>query len=196
MGTKKKIKIMYTNADILSNKMLELTERVKLESPDIIMINEVKPKNNTNARPVEAEFKIDERKYKLYSNKLDKEEGIGQIIHVSREIPHKEIETVNKAKEAMIIELNINKTEKIAIALIYRSPSSSIENNAEVIAQLESICKMKAKSKVIVGDFNFKEIEWEAHQGSGEEQKKLLEWSETNYMQQVVSETTRQRGEN
>ena len=196
MGTKKKIKIMYTNADILSNKMLELTERVKLESPDIIMINEVKPKNNTNARPVEAEFKIDERKYKIYSNNLNKEEGRGQIIHVSRDIPHKEIETTNKAKEAMIIELNINKTEKIAIALIYRSPSSSIENNAEVIAQLESICKMKAKSKVIVGDFNFKEIEWEAHQGSGEEQKKLLEWSETNYMQQVVSETTRQRGEN
>ena len=110
------------------------------------MVHDAKPKNNTNARPVEAEFKIDERKYKIYSNNLNKEEGRGQIIHVSRDIPHKEIETTNKAKEAMIIELNINKTENIAIALIYRSPSSSIENNAEVIAQLESICKMKAKS--------------------------------------------------
>ena len=38
---------MYTNADVLDNKLDELKERIIEQKPDIILINEVKPKKKT-----------------------------------------------------------------------------------------------------------------------------------------------------
>ena len=41
----KEIKFLFTNADTLTNKTTELDERAKACWPDVIAINEVKPKN-------------------------------------------------------------------------------------------------------------------------------------------------------
>lgn len=40
------LRILYTNADQLSNKINELESEVALLSPDIIIITEAKPKNS------------------------------------------------------------------------------------------------------------------------------------------------------
>ena len=40
----KEIKFLFTNADTLTNKTTELDERAKACWPDVIAINEVKPK--------------------------------------------------------------------------------------------------------------------------------------------------------
>ena len=41
-----RIKVLYTNADQLTNKIELLRSRCKHEEPNVIGINEVKPKNN------------------------------------------------------------------------------------------------------------------------------------------------------
>ena len=46
----KQIKCMYPNADQLKNKMNELTDRIKIEWPDLIAINEVKYKNTKDRK--------------------------------------------------------------------------------------------------------------------------------------------------
>ena len=92
----KSIKVMYTNADTLRNKMNELTERVKLLEPNIILINEVKPKGDNAMRPLEAEYKIDEKRYKIYSNNLDRTQGRGQIVHIDKSIASDQIQISNK----------------------------------------------------------------------------------------------------
>ena len=52
------LKILYTNADQLSNKMDLLKLRVQTDLPDIICVNEVKPKNS-RFEPFAAEFSLE-----------------------------------------------------------------------------------------------------------------------------------------
>ncbi len=43
-----KVKIIYTNADTLTNKMEELLSLIEIEKPDVIGITETLPKNRIN----------------------------------------------------------------------------------------------------------------------------------------------------
>ena len=191
----KEIKIWYTNADVLRNKMNEATERVNIEEPDIILINEVKPKSETAAIPKEAEFKIDEKKYQIYSNNLDNENGRGQVMHINRKLQRARLEISKSTKEIMLFKITLTHQESLLIALVYRSPSSSERNNNRIIEALEEICKTREKCIIVLGDFNYKEINWELGKGKGQDQEDLIKWGERNYMHQHIKETTRQRGD-
>ena len=61
----KELKVLYTNADILMNKLNKLHGRVKIEWPEMIGINEVKYKNTNNKEimPEEFELEVDKSKF-------------------------------------------------------------------------------------------------------------------------------------
>ena len=52
------IKVMYTNADVLTNKMDLLRSRCLVELPQIVGVNEVKPKNCRYTAVIPAEFNL------------------------------------------------------------------------------------------------------------------------------------------
>ena len=58
---------MYTNADALTNKMDELVATIKMNNPDIILSNEVMPKNARYV-PGAAEFQLKYLGYEMYEN--------------------------------------------------------------------------------------------------------------------------------
>ena len=70
-----KLQVMFSNADVLTkDKMLELQIKVMEKVPDIIMIQEVKPKNsNRNLSPVE--YQIDG--YELLHVNIESDKGRG-----------------------------------------------------------------------------------------------------------------------
>ena len=77
---KKKIKIVFTNADVLTpQKIQELKIIVAENKPDIIAVSEVKPKNFNRLRS-EAEFKIDHYDME-FANLNDKEVGRGLLVY-------------------------------------------------------------------------------------------------------------------
>ena len=46
---KEGMRIIYTNADQLTNKLEELQTRIKIENPHIILVTEVNSKNTKNS---------------------------------------------------------------------------------------------------------------------------------------------------
>ena len=64
------IKLLYTNADMLPNKMTELIEVTNIHWPDIIGVNEVKYKNMNGKKLKTAEFIINKKKYDIFGNNV------------------------------------------------------------------------------------------------------------------------------
>ena len=59
---------MYTNADVLDNKLDELKERIIEQKPDIILINEVKPKKKTTRTIADYNMQVSDAYEPLHSN--------------------------------------------------------------------------------------------------------------------------------
>ena len=138
----RQIKCMYTNADQLKNKMNELTDRIKLEWPDLIAINEVKYKNTKDRKLKEGEFTIDMEignKYEVFSNNIEEDEGRGQIMYVDKMLKAEPITLTTKVTEILAIRITEGTNHAIIIALVYRSPSSSHRNNARIRKAIDEI---------------------------------------------------------
>ena len=82
------LKILYTNADQLSNKMDLLKLRIAADLPDVVCVNEVNPKNS-RYEPFAAEYSLDQSnrfdscpaQYSYIPNSLDSKIGRGQAVY-------------------------------------------------------------------------------------------------------------------
>ena len=193
----RQIKCMYTNADQLKNKMNELTDRIKIEWPDLIAINEVKYKNTAGRKLKEGEFNIEKEigdKYEIFSNNIEEEEGRGQIMYVDKMLEAEPITLTTKVTEVMAIKIEENANKSIIVALIYRSPSSSQRNNTRIRKAIDELVEINSAELLIMGDFNYKEINWEQDTASGDEQTMFVECIQQNFLTQHIKELTRFRG--
>ncbi len=78
--TGKPLKCMYTNADSLKNKLNEFTVRILDYNPDIICVNEVKPKNMKD-NLTESEFSLKDRGYNMFPLNIDNNTGRGMLVY-------------------------------------------------------------------------------------------------------------------
>ena len=56
------------------------------------------------------------------------------------------------------------KNSNLLFGCVYRSPNSSPENNIKLNSLIQSAFNLNASMTVIVGDFNYKEIDWNSNQ--------------------------------
>ena len=92
----------------------------------------------------------------------------------------------------------VNKQRMVVLIFIYRSPNSA----SECIRELEHVLSYdkegntKASQRLIVGDFNFREINWESETSNVNENhtsSHFLEAVRDNFLYQHVKEATRMR---
>ena len=101
---------------------------------------------------------------------------------------------------SMFFKLIISKEQTVNIGLIYRSPSSTDKQNEMLNKQIEQACaifKSKKEDLVILGDFNFPEIDWERETSSRSDNhisSKFLKTTNENYLFQIVDKPTHLRG--
>ena len=79
---------------------------------------------------------------------------------------------------------------------VYRSPNSSPENNTKLNILLQSAVNLNANMTVIVGDFNYKEIDWNSNQvrsGPDHPASKIHDTINDLFLSQLVTEPTRFR---
>ena len=96
----------------------------------------------------------------------------------------------------MVWHKNIKKTHNIVVGGIYRSPSSSPENNMLLIELLKEILQTK-HDHIIIADFNLKQINWANRSVSGAPQsyqQKLFDTKNDLFLIDTVKEPTRFRG--
>ena len=190
------ITVMYTNADQLTNKIDNLHLRVQIHQPHIIAITEVNAKN-CKYPPDPVIFHIEG--YQCFSKNVsssNKTRGI--IIHVHNSIKDVvEVTAETSFSEYAFISAQINKSEKILIGCIYRSESGSPENNDELTKLIKEIGVMKYPHKIIMGDFNYKHINWKnwsTSKNESSDEYKFIESVKDAYLHQHIKEPTRSRG--
>lgn len=208
----------YTNADSLPNKISELELRIQAaaEKPHIIAITEVKPKNS-RYKVQQSELQL--QGYDMFSTNLETQSNRGIIVYTlnTLEAVVQEIEeddpqavvyggtqqplTTNRAakfEESVWMNIKLKGKDTLLVGCVYRSPNSTDGNASALNTLLRKICSQRYSHTVIVGDFNYPDINWEnwttASQNENNPAVKFIETLHDCYLTQNVSEPTRGRG--
>lgn len=163
----------------------------------IIGITEVKAKNSQYL-PNVSEYKMEWcNEYNLLSLNLDNNQGRGLILYVHQSLNAEEVKLETEFEENLFIKIKVNNSDSLLVGLIYRSPS---ENTEEKHTKLRELLTEAASKKythhLIMGDFNYPNINWELSttKGGNTEEQKFLDCLEDNFLVQLIEKPTRWRG--
>lgn len=154
-NNKTSLKCMYTNADCLTNKLPSLIESIEFNKPDMIVVTELKPKNSILPLS-ESTFNID--CFNFFSNIEENGRGIGVYTHNSLKV--NEVKIISDYKEFISLKIKLYGNEYLNVVSVYRSPSSTYENNINLIKDMDKILDTQASHQLMLGDFNLKDIDW------------------------------------
>ncbi|XP_006820153.1 uncharacterized protein LOC102801174 [Saccoglossus kowalevskii] len=193
-STVNKLKIYYTNADSLLNKLDELCVVIGESDPDIVIITEMFPKN-FNADEIDmSEYTLPG--YDCWCGTIKKHSrGVG--IYAKHGLPITPCSEINEHcfKEHVWCKVQLNNGSNLLLGAIYRSPNSD-DDNTELLFDLLNNCCLTSNSICIVGDFNFPTICWDSWTTSRSENHisfQFIECVRDNYLQQLLSKPTRYR---
>jgi len=124
------LKILYTNADGLPNKLNELKVLAQSDKskPDVIAVTEVKYKNKWKL--FDSELKIES--YSLYSNDLSGN-GRGVALYVKEDVHCNLLGLYvdSKYEDFLVLQMESGVDEKLLLGIFYRSPNNSPESDEE-----------------------------------------------------------------
>ena len=148
----------------------------------------------------EIDYSIDG--YTINQVNLDKESGRGIIVytHNCLEKSAVQIKLSSSFEEACLVEIRLRNGDTLLFGCIYRSPTqteSSADNNENLNKLLKLIYSKKYSHICLVGDFNYRNINWKTwttpHDESSKESK-FLDVLRDCFLFQHVEEVTRTRG--
>jgi exonuclease III len=196
------VEIWSTNADVFNlNKVTELKSRLQAAEklPDIIAVSEVRAKNRQNH--------IDNNIYNIEGYEKEclntsGDTGRGMILYVRSNLNYdfKDVNSLSddQFSEAQVVEVFLNEKQTLGVCSIYRSPNSSSLNNERLNNFLKLMCDKQYTHLVVVGDFNYRHIDWKTQRclsSETSEDFKFMEVLRDCFMTQHVCEPTRARGE-
>ena len=186
------LSLLYTNVDQLNNKFEEFKLFVAESNPDIIVLTEVNPKTNRfNVK--ESEFWLPN--FIVYSN-LHVNNNRGILVYVRENHLSSQLQLASTFEEHIAVQLKAN-NNKLNLVAIYRSPSSSNENNKSLLELISSVCSINSTETLLVGDFNYPNINWDnisTPLSHSSREFYFLECIKDNFLTQHVLSPTRQRG--
>ena len=193
------IKVLYSNADQLTvEKLNELLCKVKLHKPHLVAICEVKSKRKSLNTP--DHYKIPG--YSLRHVNLNNDIGRGIAVFSKLELDSSISQIDCNFQEGLTLEIKLRGHDCLSFTCVYRSPTKS-DTSAENCIKLNNMLINIAKDKkythrCIIGDFNYKDINWELMatlKGEGSDEEKFLRAIQDSYLHQNILEPTRKRGD-
>ena len=185
--------IMFTNIDIISNKLNEFEAFISLHHPSIICLNEICCKSNSDPNDI----------YNLELNGYDKfipnSNNRGSVIFIHSSITAQLDDYLCNISppDCIWVQITVDK-HKITLGNLYRNPNLNIEQNVSFTNALNQACERNAQKQIIiVGDFNYGEISWSdltSPHSINHHCSKFLDCVKNNFLEQLVTQTTRQRG--
>ena len=149
------LKCMYTNSDCLTNKMPELERLVSLNSVDVIAVSETLPKNKQS----DINYTFHLTGYQTYQVN----DGRGVCLFIKEHLEATRLEDDEKLfSPNVFVKVKLHdKNDYVILGVMYRSPNSSNQETDSLIKQLDYIYTKYVSSKVVImGDFNFSNIDW------------------------------------
>lgn len=152
----KSIKLLYTNCDCFTQtKVSEIECHIQSFSPDIITLTEIFPKNKVFDTTMEQYTLQGFTSYISNQNK-----GRGCIIYLKNSLIASEVSFDTSFEESVWCKVKLKNRDNLILGCTYRSPNSSAENVSKLNTLLRDISDMNPSHLLIMGDFNFKEINW------------------------------------
>jgi ribonuclease P/MRP protein subunit RPP40 len=189
--------IIYTNADNLLNKITELKLTIlSLQTePHIIAITEIKPKN-LRTPLLKSEFNING--YELHIRDLNNKTERGVLIYTKVGLATSGLELSIDFTEGIFLKIELDDDKRLIFGNLYRSPSSKTENNIKINDAITSIARNTQDPVLIVGDFNYGEIDWNLIQVPDDSthcnEQLFIKTLRKIFLIQHVTNPTRQRG--
>ena len=193
------VKVLFTNADQFTHaKKDELQQRIITEKPLLIAVSEVKLKNGREMS--EIDYSIDG--YTINPVNLDKVSGRGIIVYTHNSLDKSalQIKISDSFEEACMVEVRLRNGDTLLFGCIYRSPTQSEksdDNNEHLNKLLQALCTKKYSHICLVGDFNYRNINWKTWttpNGENSKESKFVEVLRDCFLFQHVEEPTRARG--
>ena len=121
--------------------------------------------------------------------------GRGVCIYTGKKL--KAIPVIEPASEiysdSVWCEVRLRNNDKLLVGCIYRSPSSTSDNNARLGQVVNSACTRGISHLMILADFNYSEIDWDTWTSSGSVNHpswKMLDCLQNNFLYQKVDFNT------
>ena len=175
---------------------MELRLRIQQEKPMIVAVCEVKPKNSQERHDYEIPG------FSLHHTNLHESTGRGIAVYTHSSLDQSVVQIKSDLgfQEACLLEIKLRGGDLMLFGCICRSPTQSDtsgRNNDILNRLLLNITNTKYSHRCIVGDFNFKEINWSSwstpHNEESKEQK-FIETIRDCFLHQHNLENSRRRG--
>jgi hypothetical protein len=153
-GVSNELTCMYTNVDTFINKKHEYETRVHTLNPDIIGVTEINPKN-ASWSITQQDLSIEG--YNLYVNFT----GRGSALYIKSNLGSTELIVKNCGEATVWCTVRLKKNDMLTIGVVYRSPNSTQQQNEQLEKMVEEITSNNSSHLLIMGDFNYPEIDWE-----------------------------------
>lgn len=139
------------------NKMDELYVIIYDRKPDIVVFHEVLPKRTrVKKKLVNKDFNIEGYDFVMKAPT----NGHGVILYFKHCLHVQAVQRLNDFDFDESICLQLRGNDSLLIGNIYRSPSSSKENNVKLNHLLHAAVDLKCSHILILGDFNYKNLDW------------------------------------
>ena len=188
------LQCFYTNADSLFNKKRELECRLFANNIDLCAITEVLTKQTLTTKMKAKDMSISG--YNLFSN-IDSTNHRGVALYLSDKFKASELSHIctDSSVESVVVEFQLMNNERVLCAVIYRSPS---ENNHSALRNFlkDITSKNRHQHILLMGDFNYPEINWESHHANTSDIHPaflFLEAVNDCYLSQHIQDPTRYR---
>ena len=192
---------MYTNTDVLLNKMTEIESIAENNLVHVIAINKILPKKMPDKFTCKEDFKFEIKGYKTIPNY----NGRGIIMFIKKGIDYEHSTEFDEIFKCSILIKIKSVTETIVLSLVYRSPGSTEEENSNLLKYVNILSKTfnsPNNKLILIGDFNLPTINWELectvheHEDKGKHMdSRFLNCIQENFLFQTVDENTHHRGE-
>ena len=191
---KSTLTVLYANVRSLLNKLDELKLISFDLKPDVICLCETW----TNDTITNSFLTIEDYSLICRKDRNDTNQGIGGglIIYVKSNILSCEVnyDYVSLYNQCCVVSLTVDTNKRLNIALVYRPHSLYDENNvADNNEKLCNILKQLPKPYVIVGDFNFSDINWDASTSTAKS-KQFLDTVNDLFLTQHIDFPTHKSG--
>lgn len=166
-----------------------------MEQPEIIAISEIKPKHFKTPLYL-AQFNLPD--YNIEEINILDDKGRGMLLYVHSSVVYNLVDIYKfEVEEAVVCELQTKEADKLYICSLYRSPSSDEGNNNNINELIKWLSnKAKNNSLIIMGDFNYPNINWELMSNKTntiDKEFKFIETVRDSFLYQHVTDPTRGR---
>ena len=181
-----------TNANSFMNKRNEFEAVLDIWKPKIIGITE----SWCDDSILDSELSLEGYTLHREDKKSGKVGGVLLYIHNDLQAVRCKELSCTDFESSIWCEVKLNNKDTLLVGVVYRSPNSPDKNNHELLEQLKKTDKVNASHKLIMGDFNFKEIDWDAlqvHASDNHPAKAFFDVTQDLYLVQHVNFPTRHR---